>query len=155
MFHSITALPAGSSLQAPSSPSTCLSLTCFCRPVKWQQLPNEFPFITSSLSQDQLAVELVLCVMCLCVGLSPFCCHRCWLSWQKAGHFTSAAQINLVGVCVCMHECSYFDICQSVSVCTCAVMSKERFLFNTETGQRDLCVRACVCVCVCSANNKN
>lgn len=98
--YSFIALPTGSSLGAPSSHLICLSLNCFCLSMMWQ-LPNEFPFITSTLSPDRLTVQCVVCYV-LFLWLCPFAVSTVDFAEKN---LDILPKINLAGVCarMCVH----------------------------------------------------
>lgn len=101
-FHSSACTSVGhhsaSWLQSPDTVFTFNMSLSNCLLVKWQQLPNEFPFITSTLSQDQLTA-------CFCVSLCPSAVTTVYLADKK---LDILSQINLVGVRA--HVCAFMSV---------------------------------------------
>lgn len=129
-FHSSACTSVGhrsaSWLQSPDTVFTFNMSLSNCLLVKWQQLPNEFPFITSTLSQDQLTAA---CAVCFHVSLCPFAVTTVYLADKN---LDILSQINLVGVRAHMCVLSWVYLFWYMPGCLCVDMHghvKEGFLF--------------------------
>lgn len=113
--------------------------------MKWQ-LPNEFPFIKSTLPPDWLTNCRVCSGFWVFVCLCPFLLSAllAWLT-KTWTFYLKLIWLVYVRACVCMHECTYFDICYSVAGCTCTAVSKRHFfLIPRQVSNICVCLGRCV-----------